>query len=165
MSGVLLKDIVWQEFIIMILTWQCITVCYLLFLMFFVKKLKYVITLIRGIEWTGLRSVITFGYGEGSKVKNEVFITDIRTGQTMSIRTDKSNENPISILRVSPLRYILKTKTIRYKLLLKKLKLNIFYRQYFVIYLKEGPFELWDLATLTLLRAITKKFPSLTAIV
>lgn len=95
---------------------------------------------IRGIEWTGLRSVITFGYGEGSKVKNEVFITDIRTGQTMSIRTDKSNENPISILRVSPL------------------------RQYFVIYLKEGPFELWDLATLTLLRAITKKFPSLTAI-
>lgn len=58
----------------------------------------------RGLEWTGLRSIISYGFGEGNKVKNEVYITDIRTGQTLPMRTDKNIENPISILRVSPLR-------------------------------------------------------------
>ncbi|KAK9508466.1 hypothetical protein O3M35_006019 [Rhynocoris fuscipes] len=95
---------------------------------------------VRGLEWTGLKSVITFAYGEGSKVKNEVYLTDIWTGHSIPIRTEKNLENPISILKVSPL------------------------RKFFVIVIKEGPFEMWDLHSLTLLRTMGKKFPFVVAL-
>ncbi|KAL1122656.1 hypothetical protein AAG570_002983 [Ranatra chinensis] len=95
---------------------------------------------IRGLEWTSLKSIITYGYGDNSKVKNEMYLTDICTGQSTPIRIDRQSENPISILRVSPL------------------------RQYFVVVLKDGPFELWDLSTLSLLRTMPKKFPYVIAL-
>ncbi|XP_073998789.1 WD repeat-containing protein 11-like isoform X2 [Rhodnius prolixus] len=95
---------------------------------------------IRGLEWTGLKSVITFAYGDGAKVKNEVYMTDIWTGHSIPIRSEKTLENPISILKVSPL------------------------RKFFVIVIKEGPFEMWDLHTLTLLRTMSKKFPFVVAL-
>ncbi|BET01493.1 WD repeat domain 11 [Nesidiocoris tenuis] len=95
---------------------------------------------IRGLEWAGSRNILTYAFGEGSKVKNEVFVTDIRTGQSTSLRTDRGIESPIHILKVSPL------------------------RQFFVITLKDGPFELWDLRTLSLLRTMAKKFPHVMAL-
>uniref|UniRef100_A0A146LNG3 WD repeat-containing protein 11 n=1 Tax=Lygus hesperus TaxID=30085 RepID=A0A146LNG3_LYGHE len=95
---------------------------------------------VRGLEWAGSRNILTYAFGEGSKVKNEIFVTDIRTGQSTSLRTDRSTESPIQILKVSPL------------------------RQFFVITMKDGPFELWDLRTLSLLRTMAKKFPHVMAL-
>ncbi|XP_014255055.1 WD repeat-containing protein 11-like [Cimex lectularius] len=95
---------------------------------------------VRGLAWTDLTSLITYAYSDGRKVKNELFLTDICTGYSIPFRTDKSNENPINLVRVSPL------------------------SKYFVIAINSGPFELWDLSTLTLLRTMTKKFPTVVAL-
>jgi hypothetical protein len=40
-----------------------------------------------------------------------------------------------------------------------------YYRQYFVVILKDGPFELWDLRNLCILRTMPKKFPTVSALV
>ncbi|XP_039301193.1 WD repeat-containing protein 11-like, partial [Nilaparvata lugens] len=96
---------------------------------------------VRGIEWISLSSFISYAYSSSnSQVKNEMFITDVNTGYTNQIRKDHGEENPIEIVRVSPL------------------------KQYFVIVMKDGPFELWDLKTLTLMRSMPKKFPLVTAL-
>jgi hypothetical protein len=39
------------------------------------------------------------------------------------------------------------------------------FRQYFVLSLKFGTFELWDLRNLSILRTMPKKFPLVTALV
>ncbi|XP_075222794.1 WD repeat-containing protein 11-like [Lycorma delicatula] len=96
---------------------------------------------VRGIEWTSLSSFITYAYSStNTVVRNEVLLTDVSTGQSIPLRKDHGEENPIEIVRVSPL------------------------RQYFVVVMKDGPFELWDLKNLTLLRTMPKKFPFVTAL-
>ncbi|RZF44986.1 hypothetical protein LSTR_LSTR001947 [Laodelphax striatellus] len=96
---------------------------------------------VRGIEWISLSSFISYAHSStNSQVRNEMFITDVNTGYTNQIRKDHGEENPIEIVRVSPL------------------------KQYFVVVMKDGPFELWDLKTLTLMRSMPKKFPLVTAL-
>ncbi|KAF4521502.1 hypothetical protein B566_EDAN001802 [Ephemera danica] len=98
---------------------------------------------VRGIEWAGLKSFLTFAYSTPSvtgQVRNELSITDVQTGGSTPLRTDSVDEPPIDILRVSPL------------------------KQYFVLCLKFGTFELWDLRNLCVLRTMPKKFPLVAAL-
>ncbi|KAJ9582833.1 hypothetical protein L9F63_022829, partial [Diploptera punctata] len=99
---------------------------------------------VRGIEWTNLTSFLSFAYPNvntsQAQVRNELFLTDTLTGNSIALRTDKGDEPPIDMVRVSPL------------------------KQYFVLIMKDGPFELWDLRNLCILRTMPKKFPSVTAL-
>ncbi|KAJ4431502.1 hypothetical protein ANN_20100 [Periplaneta americana] len=99
---------------------------------------------VRGIEWTNLTSFLSFAFPNVSssqgQVRNELFLTDTLTGNSVPLRTDKGDEPPIDMVRVSPL------------------------KQYFVVIMKDGPFELWDLRNLCMLRTMPKKFPSVTAL-
>nr|CAD7432286.1 unnamed protein product [Timema monikensis] len=99
---------------------------------------------VRGVEWTNLTSFLSFAHpnviGSNAQVRNEVMLTDTMTGHSIALRTDKGEEQPIDMLRVSPL------------------------KQYFVVILKDGPFELWDLRSLSILRVMPKKFPTVTAL-
>lgn len=42
---------------------------------------------------------------------------------------------------------------------------TFFFRQYFILSFKDKPLELWDLKTLTILREMSSKMPSATALV
>lgn len=100
---------------------------------------------VRGIEWTNLTSFLTYAYttptASSNTVRNELLLTDTLTGNSISLRNDKgSTETPIEIVKVSPL------------------------KQYFIVILKDGPFELWDLRNLCMLRTMPKKFPTVTAL-
>ncbi|XP_067012842.2 WD repeat-containing protein 11 [Anabrus simplex] len=99
---------------------------------------------VRGIEWTNLTSFLSFAYPNISSstglVRNEFLLTDTLTGHSIPLRADKGDEQPIDLVRVSPL------------------------KQYFVVILKDGPFELWDLRNLCMLRTMPKKFPSVSAL-
>ncbi|XP_046659155.1 LOW QUALITY PROTEIN: WD repeat-containing protein 11-like, partial [Homalodisca vitripennis] len=96
---------------------------------------------VRGIEWTGLTSFLSFAFSsQTGKVNNELLLTDVQSGQSTPLRQSRPAENPIDMVRVSPL------------------------RQYFVVVYKDGPFELWDLKGLALLRTMPKKFPFVTAL-
>ncbi|KAG8325827.1 WD repeat-containing protein 11 [Homalodisca vitripennis] len=96
---------------------------------------------VRGIEWTGLTSFLSFAFSsQTGKVNNELLLTDVQSGQSTPLRHSRPAENPIDMVRVSPL------------------------RQYFVVVYKDGPFELWDLKGLALLRTMPKKFPFVTAL-
>ncbi|KAK7571105.1 hypothetical protein V9T40_014709 [Parthenolecanium corni] len=92
---------------------------------------------VRGIEWCGASSVISWAYMDASnnKVRNEIFITSVVTGQFHPIRVDANLESPIEYIRVSPL------------------------RQYFVIVKKDGKLELWNLKKLSFIRSMPDKFP------
>ena len=76
----------------------------------------------------------------GGLVRNELVHTDIRTGKATALRTNRSEEPPIDMLRVSHL------------------------KQYFIVAFVGAPFELWDLRSMTLLRTMPKKFPPITAL-
>ena len=107
---------------------------------------------VRGIEWTSLHSVLSHahqnlsggGGGHGTSgsnlVRNELNHTDIRTGQSIALRSNRSEEPPIDMIRVSHL------------------------KQYFIVSFRGAPFELWDLTNLSLLRTMPKKFPPITAL-
>jgi WD40 repeat protein len=99
---------------------------------------------VRGIEWTGLHSMLSHAHqnlsGSSALVRNELIHTDVRTGKSASLRTHRSEETPIDMLRVSHL------------------------KQYFIVAFVGAPFELWDLRTMTLLRTMPKKFPPITAL-
>ena len=110
---------------------------------------------VAGIEWAGLHSVLSHAHqacssnsGAGAMVRNELCVTDVRTGRTTPLRTAKQGQSgtgeepPISMLRVSHL------------------------KQYFIVAFafRHAPFELWDLKSLTLLRVMPKKFPPITAL-
>ena len=62
----------------------------------------------RGIEWTNLTSFLSFAYLNVStsqgQVRNELFLTDTLTGNSLPLRTDKGDEAPIDMVRVSPLK-------------------------------------------------------------
>ncbi len=99
-----------------------------------------------GIEWTSLNGVLSHahqnlsGGSGGGLVRNELVHTDIRTGKVQPLRTNRSEEPPIEMLRVSHL------------------------KQYFIVAFSGAPFELWDLRNMTILRTMPKKFPPITAL-
>ncbi|GAB6023246.1 WD repeat-containing protein 11 [Chamberlinius hualienensis] len=99
---------------------------------------------VRGIEWVGLSSIISYAHQNVSNslghVKNELYFTDILTGKLKGFRCDNQEESPIDMIRVSSL------------------------KQYFIIALKEDPLELWDVKTLSLLRVMSRQFPVITAL-
>lgn len=74
-------------------------------------------------------------------MRNELCLTDVQTGESVSLRTDRGEEPPIDILRVSP------------------------QKQYFILVLSGGPVELWDLKSRHLLRVLPKRFPIVAALV
>jgi len=97
----------------------------------------------RGIEWAGLKSFVSYAFPTTTSalVRNELCLTDVLTGETENLRTDKGEEPPIDIVKVSP------------------------QKQYFILVLSGGPVELWDLRSKHILRALPKKFPIITALV
>ncbi|GAB1607865.1 WD repeat-containing protein 11-like isoform X2 [Argonauta hians] len=100
-------------------------------------------TVVRGIEWAGLHSFMSFAYADpnaSGQVKNEILQVDIISGKETAIRIQRDEESPIHALRVSPM------------------------RQYFVITFKDKPFELWDLKNLSLLRDVRKSSARMTAV-
>ncbi|CAH0382935.1 unnamed protein product [Bemisia tabaci] len=96
---------------------------------------------VRGIEWCGHNYFISWAYQSADTlVQNEVFVTNIETGNSVPLRADASIEPPIEIIKVSHL------------------------KQYFILVLKDRPVELWDLEKFSLLRTMSKKFPFITAL-
>lgn len=68
----------------------------------------FVFLTFRGIEWTNLSSFLSYAYpnltGSGNFVRNELMLTNILTGNSITLRNDKGDEPPIDIVRVSPLK-------------------------------------------------------------
>ncbi|KAG8183940.1 hypothetical protein JTE90_006865 [Oedothorax gibbosus] len=99
---------------------------------------------IRGIEWVGLTSFLAYSHpntvNSMGHVRNELTLTDLQSGRSKGLRTDRNEESPIDMIRVS------------------------FLRQYVIIAFKEEPFEIWDLRQLILLRVMPKNFPMVTAL-
>ncbi|CAB3407532.1 unnamed protein product [Caenorhabditis bovis] len=93
---------------------------------------------IKCLEWGGVYSLVTAGYNHSLSasqvVRNEVFITDIRTGIGRRIRPEV-DESPISIIRVS------------------------YYHCYLAIAFQREPLEIWDLKGLRLLRRMSRSCP------
>ena len=73
-------------------------------------------------------------------MRNEICLTNVRTGKTSVVRADRGDESAVDMVRVSPL------------------------KQYFMVVFKDGPPELWDLRHLTLIRTLPKRFPVMTAL-
>ncbi|XP_013774548.1 WD repeat-containing protein 11-like [Limulus polyphemus] len=99
---------------------------------------------VRGIEWVSLTAFLSYAYpnmmASCGKVRNELVLTDVQSGRTKVLRSEKNEESPIEMLRVS------------------------YMKQYFIIVFKEEPCEIWDLRTLYLLRIMPKTFPTITAL-
>ncbi|XP_053654760.2 WD repeat-containing protein 11 isoform X1 [Cherax quadricarinatus] len=99
---------------------------------------------VRGVEWTSLTSILSFGHQPLSNsqglVRNELMYTDILTGRTITLRPNKSDETSIDMVRVSYL------------------------KQYFIVVFKEDPFELWDARKLVPLRTMPRRFPRVSAL-
>jgi len=108
-------------------------------------------TPILGLEWTSTNpaaSVLSFSHcnvtGSNSNlVRNELVHTDIITGKVKHLRSEQgreAGEPKITMIKVSHL------------------------KKYFVVAFAAGPFELWDLSKLCILRTMPKKFPHITAL-
>uniref|UniRef100_A0A914VYZ2 Uncharacterized protein n=1 Tax=Plectus sambesii TaxID=2011161 RepID=A0A914VYZ2_9BILA len=102
------------------------------------KDLQVHTCAIRCLEWGGAYQVITAGYSQtlstSTVVRNDVLITDIRTGLTKTIRPE-ADESPVELLRVS------------------------FYHCYLAIAFRDQPLEIWDLKSLRLLRRMSRSCP------
>ena len=68
-------------------------------------------------------------------VRNELFITDLRTGESRAIRDMPQEESPIAMVKLSTL------------------------KQFMVVIFKEQPLEIWDMRTFSLIKKISKKSP------
>ncbi|XP_066990609.1 WD repeat-containing protein 11-like isoform X1 [Macrobrachium rosenbergii] len=99
---------------------------------------------VRGVEWTSLTSILSFGHqpltNSQGLVRNELIYTDILTGRTITLRPNKSDETSIDMVRVSYL------------------------KQYFIVVFREDPFELWDAKKLVPLRTMPRRFPRVSAL-
>ncbi|CAD6184468.1 unnamed protein product [Caenorhabditis auriculariae] len=93
---------------------------------------------IKCLEWGGAYSVVTAGYNHSLSasqvVRNDLFITDIRTSLSRRIRPE-SDESPIVFLRVSH------------------------YHCYLALAFQNEPLEIWDLKGLRLLRRMSRTCP------
>lgn len=97
---------------------------------------------IRGIEWVNLNVLLSYAYGNnGTKLCNELKITDVNTGYSVLIREERNNESgPIEILKVSH------------------------FKNYFIITFKNDPFEIWDLKNLCCLKQMTALPANITSV-
>ncbi|KAK2170890.1 hypothetical protein NP493_1127g02083 [Ridgeia piscesae] len=98
---------------------------------------------IKGIEWVSLHSFISHAFiptGNSTLGKNDICLTDIRTGRTVAVRANREDESPVDTIKMSYL------------------------KQYLVLLFKDRPFELWDVRSCTLLRQMPKHFPLVTAL-
>ncbi|CAL4100716.1 unnamed protein product, partial [Meganyctiphanes norvegica] len=99
---------------------------------------------VRGVEWTGLNSIISFGHqaltNSNGLVRNELIHTDTLTGRSITLRQHKSEESSIDMIKISYL------------------------KQYFIVVFREDPFELWDARKLVPLRTMPKRFPKVSAL-
>ncbi|XP_022080580.1 WD repeat-containing protein 11-like isoform X4 [Acanthaster planci] len=98
---------------------------------------------VRGIEWVSLTSFLSYSYPNppsNGLVRNELLLLDLLTGRTIPLRGHKGDEAPIEAVKVSHL------------------------KQYFIVMLKEKPFEIWDLKNRTILREMPANFPIITAL-
>ncbi|XP_033632855.1 WD repeat-containing protein 11-like isoform X3 [Asterias rubens] len=98
---------------------------------------------IRGIEWVSLTSFLSYSYHNppsNGLVRNELLLLDLVNGRTTLLRGHKGDEAPIEAVKVSHL------------------------KQYFIVMLKEKPFEIWDLKNRTMLREMPTSFPIVTAL-
>ncbi|KAG8541485.1 hypothetical protein GDO81_028929 [Engystomops pustulosus] len=100
---------------------------------------------VRGIEWTSLTSFLSFATSTPNNlglVRNELQLVDLLTGRSMAFRGERGNdEQAMEMIKVSHL------------------------KQYLVVVFKDKPMELWDIRTCTLLREMSKVFPTVTALV
>ncbi|MEE6486633.1 hypothetical protein FKM82_014655 [Ascaphus truei] len=99
---------------------------------------------VRGIEWTSLASFLSFATSTPNNlglVRNELQLVDLPTGRSVAFRGERGNdEPPVEMMKVSHL------------------------KQYLAVVFKDKPLELWDIRTCTLLREMSKSFPSVTAL-
>ncbi|KAM9325042.1 WD repeat-containing protein 11 [Gastrophryne carolinensis] len=99
---------------------------------------------VKGIEWTSLTNFLSFATSTLNNlglVRNELQLVDLLTGKSMSFRGERGNdEPPMEMIKVSHL------------------------KQYLVVVFKDKPMELWDIRTCTLLREMSKVFPTVTAL-
>ncbi|UMM12239.1 hypothetical protein L5515_001115 [Caenorhabditis briggsae] len=95
-------------------------------------------SLVKCLEWGGVYSLVTAGYNHSLSasqiVRNDVFITDIRTGLARRIRPE-TDESPITIIRVS------------------------YYHCYLALAFQREPLEIWDLKGLRMLRKMSRSCP------
>lgn len=102
------------------------------------KSVSVQLSSIKCLEWGGAYSLVTAGYNcslsSSHFVRNDLFVTDIRTGVSRRIRPE-ADESPISIIRVS------------------------FYHCYLAIAFEREPLEIWDLKGLKLLRQMKRSCP------
>ena len=110
------------------------------------KELSVHSSPVRGIEWVGLKSFLSFAYqnplaGGSGVMRNELMLTDLDSGRSVSLRGGTNEEEPpIEQLKVSYL------------------------KQYFCLSMKDRPLEIWDVRTQTILRQMPKNFPIVTAL-
>ncbi|KAF0305652.1 WD repeat-containing protein 11 [Amphibalanus amphitrite] len=100
---------------------------------------------VAGIEWCSLTALLSWARpapagGGGGGARSELLLTDVRTGQSVAPRAERADSEPIGSVRVSPL------------------------KQYFIVVFREQPAELWELSSLTQLRALPASLPPLTAL-
>lgn len=62
----------------------------------------------RGVEWTSLTSILSFGHqpltNSQGLVRNELVYTDILTGRSLTLRPNKTDETSIDMVRISYLK-------------------------------------------------------------
>uniref|UniRef100_A0A8R1I657 WD repeat-containing protein 11 n=1 Tax=Caenorhabditis japonica TaxID=281687 RepID=A0A8R1I657_CAEJA len=95
-------------------------------------------SIVKCLEWGGVYSLVTAGYNlslsASQVVRNDVFITDIRTGLARRIRPE-ADESPITLIRVS------------------------YYHCYLALAFQREPLEIWDLKGLRMLRKMSRNCP------
>lgn len=69
----------------------------------------------RGVEWTSLTSILSFGHqpltNSQGLVRNELVYTDILTGRSLTLRPNKTDETSIDMVRISYLKWVLYFQT------------------------------------------------------
>ncbi|KAM7074056.1 WD repeat-containing protein 11 isoform 1-T1 [Molossus nigricans] len=99
---------------------------------------------VRGIEWTSLTGFLSFATSTPNNmglVRNELQLVDLPTGRSIAFRGERGGDEPaIEMIKVSHL------------------------KQYLAVVFKDKPLELWDVRTCTLLREMSKNFPTVTAL-
>ncbi|KAL7990561.1 hypothetical protein Chor_013991 [Crotalus horridus] len=99
---------------------------------------------VKGIEWTGLNGFLSFATSTPNNlglVRNELQMVDLPTGRSLAFRGERGSDEPaIEMIKVSHL------------------------KQYLAVVFKDKPLELWDIRTCTLLREMSKNFPTITAL-
>ncbi|CAI5774957.1 repeat-containing 11 [Podarcis lilfordi] len=99
---------------------------------------------VKGIEWTSLSGFLSFATSTPNnlgQVRNELQLVDLPTGRSIAFRGERGSDEPaIEMIKVSHL------------------------KQYLAVVFKDKPLELWDIRTCTLLREMSKNFPTITAL-